>query len=175
MKAGDAKAPLTSTTKVTEESLALVQNNLDRVHDAFRDMVSKSRGEALDEESYKRVTNGDVFLAKHAVEYGLVDKVMSSDEYILERIQAGDRVLRIHKYDKSRMGMRFSPLDLLLLKSNGILGKNQMRSALRWAVQVAPAVGIWLSKFSTAFGLIEVIDKNFRTAPKANRSNIRKI
>ena len=43
MKAGSAKAPLTSTTKVTPESLELVQNNLDRVHDAFREMVSKAR------------------------------------------------------------------------------------------------------------------------------------
>ena len=106
MKAGDAKAPLTSTTKVTEESLELVQNNLDRVHEAFRDMVSKSRGEVLNEESYEKVTNGDVFLAKHAIEYGLVDKIMTSDEYILERIQAGDRVLKIHKYDKSRMALQ---------------------------------------------------------------------
>lgn len=160
MKAGDAKAPLTPTTKVTEESLELVQKNLDRVHDAFRDMVSKARGEVLDQASYEEVTSGDVFLGKHAVEYGLVDKIMTSDEYISERVQAGDRVLRMHKYDKSRMGMRFSPLDILLLKSNGILGKTFVRRLLSSVARASPFV----FKCSTAFGIMKAIDKNFSNA-----------
>ena len=157
MTAGAAKAPLTSTTKVTEESLEYVQKNLDRIHEAFRDMVSKARGEALSEADYEKVTSGDVFLAKHAIEYGLVDRIMSSDEYIAERVEAGDRVLRIHKYDKNRMGMRFSPLDLLLLKSNGLMGKAYVRRAIRWAAKVAPVI----FKASTTIGLIQVLDKNY--------------
>ncbi len=154
MKAGSAKAPLTSTTKVTPESLELVQNNLDRVHDAFREMVSKARSGALDETCYEKVTNGDVFLGKHAVEYGLVDRIMTSDEYINERIHAGDRVIRMHKYDKSRMGMRFSPLDLLLLKSNGILGKRIGRMLVRTAATILP---IAIQCINT-FGIVKAID-----------------
>lgn len=154
MKAGSAKAPLTSTTKVTPESLELVQNNLDRVHDAFREMVSKARSGALDETCYEKVTNGDVFLGKHAVEYGLVDRIMTSDEYIYERIHAGDRVIRMHKYDKSRMGMRFSPLDLLLLKSNGILGKRIGRMLVQTATTILP---IAIQCINT-FGIVKAID-----------------
>ena len=90
MTAGDAKAPLTQTTKVTEESLEFVQNNLDRVHDAFREMVSNARNDTLNETNFEKVTNGDIFLGKDAFKYGLVDKIMSSDEYIDDRLQAGD-------------------------------------------------------------------------------------
>jgi ClpP class serine protease len=171
MKAGDAKVPLTSTTKVTEESLEYVQNNLDQVHDAFRDMVSEARGKALLKSSYEKVTNGDVFLGKQALQYGLVDRLMTSDEYISERVQAGDRVLKLHKYDKARMGMRFSPLDLLLLKNNGLLGKSSVvRTALNWVNQIAPAI----IKFSTTVGLIQVLDKNYVRA-RIQRNDVREI
>lgn len=165
MKAGDAKAPLTSTTKVTDESLELVQNNLDRVHDAFRDMVSNARKDALDEKYYDKVTSGDVFLAKHAIEYGLVDRIMSSDEYIFERIKAGDRVLRLHKYDKSRVGMRFSPLDLLLLKGNGLLGKNVLRSIMNYVLKVSPKI----FQLATGVGLMQVMEKTFMNARRMNK------
>jgi Periplasmic serine proteases (ClpP class) len=122
LKAGDAKVPLTQTTKVTEESIAIVQKNLEKAHDAFRDMIKKTRGVVIDN-NFDDVTNGDIFLGKDAVKNGLVDQLMTSDEYITQKIEAGDRVLKLHKYDRSRMGLRLSPLDLLLLKSNGLLGK----------------------------------------------------
>jgi len=156
MKAGHAKVPLTSTTEITEENLELVQNNLDRIHDAFRDLVSKARGEAISEENYDKVTSGDVFLGKHAIEYGLVDRIMTSDEYISERINAGDRVLRLHKYDAKR-SVRFSPLDLLMLKSNGLLGKYNLRSTFRFMKGVA--------KFCSAVGLMQLVETKYRHSP----------
>lgn len=122
LKAGDAKVPLTQTTKVTEDSIAIVQKNLEKAHDAFRDMIKKTRGIVI-ADNFDDVTNGDIFLGKDAVKNGLVDQLMTSDEYITQKIEAGDRVLKLHKYDRSRMGLRLSPLDLLLLKSNGLLGK----------------------------------------------------
>ena len=79
---------------------------------------------------------------------------MTSDEYINERIHAGDRVIRMHKYDKSRMGMRFSPLDLLLLKSNGILGKRIGRMLVRTAATILP---IAIQCINT-FGIVKAID-----------------
>lgn len=122
LKAGKSKVPLTQTNKVTEENIAIVQKNLDSVHKAFREMVSEARGDSITE--FEMVTNGDIFLGKDAAKYGLIDRIMTSDEYIAEKIEAGDRVLRLHKYDRSRVGLKLSPLDLLLLRGNGLLGKN---------------------------------------------------
>jgi serine protease SohB len=164
MTAGDAKAPLTQTTKVTEESLEFVQNNLDRVHDAFREMVSNARNDTLNETNFEKVTDGDIFLGKDAFKYGLVDKIMSSDEYILDRLQAGDRVLRLHKYDRSGMGMRFSPLDLLLLKSNGMLGKNLVKQLNYYAKSLLPVI----FQCSTTYGAMKIMDKSIVFARRRN-------
>ena len=122
LKSGDAKAPLTSTTKMTEEGLLAVQENLEKTHEAFRNMIMEARGDKIDTNDVEEVTSGQVFLGNRALTLGLVDRILTSDEYISERISAGDRVLRLHKYDSSRRRM-LSPIDLLLLKSGGFMGK----------------------------------------------------
>eukprot|EP00553_Chaetoceros_curvisetus_P006471 CAMPEP_0204613868 /NCGR_PEP_ID=MMETSP0717-20131115/1788_1 /ASSEMBLY_ACC=CAM_ASM_000666 /TAXON_ID=230516 /ORGANISM="Chaetoceros curvisetus" /LENGTH=294 /DNA_ID=CAMNT_0051626435 /DNA_START=76 /DNA_END=960 /DNA_ORIENTATION=- len=154
LTAGDAKAPLTMTNKVTEDNLELVQQNLERVHEAFRDTVSTNRGDAISE-SFDKVTSGDVFLGKDAVGCGLVDGLKTSDEYIFERIQAGDRVLRLHKYDKNRINIHFSPLDLLLLKSDGRMGK---------AVQTLIRIGSQVMKVGGLVGAIKLLDQNYQAS-----------
>jgi len=152
LKAGDAKVPLTQTNKVTDESIAIVQKNLEKVHDAFRKMVAKSRGKVI-AENFNNVTNGDIFLGQEALTNGLVDRLMTSDEYVAERLGAGDRVLRLHKYDRSKSGFRLSPLDLLLLRSNGLLGQN-LSSKLRQIVKV----GQQMMRLGTTMGMIKVLD-----------------
>jgi ClpP class serine protease len=82
-------------------------------------MILEVRGDVIGK-NFTEIANGDVFLGKDALKMGLVDRVISSDEYINERIGDGDRVLRLHKFDKVRHGMRFSPLDLFL-KNDGLL------------------------------------------------------
>jgi serine protease SohB len=156
LKAGDAKVPLTQTTKVTEESIAIVQKNLERAHAAFRDMVSKARGEVI-ADHFDDVTNGDIFLGKDAAKNGLVDQLMTSDEYIAQKIEAGDRVLKLHKYDRSRMGLRLSPLDLLLLKSNGLLGKSFAKQ-----LQQAHKIALKFTNVAVTFGFMKVLDTAMR-------------
>ena len=151
LKAGSSKVPLTQTTKVTEESIAIVQKNLDSVHKHFREMVSDARGECITE--FEIVTNGDIFLGKDAAKYGLVDRLLTSDEYVAEKIQAGDRVLRLHKYDRSRVGLRLSPLDFLLLKSDGLLGKN-LTSVLRNSIKILSQV----MRVGVTMGMMKVLD-----------------
>ena len=156
LKAGNAKVPLTQTTKVTEESIAIVQKNLDKVHEAFRELVSDARGESISE-NFEDVTNGDIFLGKDAAELGLIDRVMTSDEYISEKVQKGDRVLRLHKYDRSRAGLRLSPLDLLLLKSNGLLGKH-VTAALKNSIQIFSKV----MRVGATMGMVKLLDVGYQ-------------
>ena len=222
LKAGDAKVPLTQTTKVTDESIAIVQKNLEKVHDAFRKMVAKSRGEViyfkwklkrkselqgsnLDEEiqsaknepdrsstsqfaphdndtspsnpehkiaseNFNSVTNGDTFLGQEGLMNGLVDRLMTSDEYVAERLGAGDRVLRLHKYDRSKSGFRLSPLDLLLLRSSGLVGQT-LSSKLRHIVKV----GQQMMRLGTTMGIIKVLDASinvFKTSRQEPEKNI---
>jgi serine protease SohB len=45
-----------------------------------------------------QVATGDVFLGVEALKLGLVDRLITSDEYISERIQSGARVLKLINY-----------------------------------------------------------------------------
>ena len=163
LKSGNAKVPLTATSKVTKESLQIVEKNLMKVHEAFRSMVKKARGESITQ-SYDEVTSGDTFLGKEAKTLGLVDQVMTSDEYLYERVKAGDRVLKLHKYDRSRMMMRLSPLDLLLLRTDDIFGK-KVSSAIKTTLKI----GSELLKVGATFGAIQVLDKSYILKTFRNR------
>jgi serine protease SohB len=156
LKSGNAKVPLTTTSKVTKESIQIVEKNLMKVHEAFSSMVRKARGESITQ-SYDEVTSGDTFLGKEAKTLGLVDQVMTSDEYLYERVQAGDRVLKLHKYDRSRMMMRLSPLDLLLLRTDDIFGKK-----VSTAIKTTLKIGSELLKVGATFGAIQALDKSYK-------------
>jgi len=164
LKSGNAKVPLTATSKVTKESIQIVEKNLMKVHEAFRSMVKKARGDSITQ-NYDEVTSGDTFLGKEAKSLGLVDHVMTSDEYLYERVKAGDRVLKLHKYDRSRMMMRLSPLDLLLLRTDDIFGKKVSN-----AIKTALKVGSELMKIGATFGVIQAVDKNYKQK-SFNRQN----
>ena len=62
----------------------------------------------------EKVCTGSVFMGNEARDLGLVDQVMTSDEYVSERIAAGDRVLRLIPYKGPQFGLKLSPLDLIL-------------------------------------------------------------
>ena len=47
-----------------------------------------------------QVANGDVFLGTQALQLGLVDRLITSDEYIAERIRQGARVLKLVVHSK---------------------------------------------------------------------------
>jgi len=116
IKAGKSKAPLKTLGEVTPEELQLAQKDAEVIHEAFRQWVLKARPNvSVSEDWLDKVCTGAVFLGKEAEELGLVDRVVTSDEYIAERIAAGDRVLRLMPYRGPQFGFKLSPLDLLLL------------------------------------------------------------
>lgn len=119
MTAGDAKAPLTSYGEITRKGLAIAQRNLEKTHSAFRDLVVLGR--PILEESIKKIADGDIFLGSEAQELNLIDGLMTSEEYIMERIQSGDRVLKLHRiphFIRNRRLPSIHPLDFL--KDSGI-------------------------------------------------------
>lgn len=48
-----------------------------------------------------QVATGDVFLGVQALKLGMVDRLITSDEYIAERIRQGSRVLKLIDYHKA--------------------------------------------------------------------------
>jgi ClpP class serine protease len=118
VKAGDSKNPLSSYGPVSKQDLELEQLRLVKVHDEFKALILRSRPGLAG--FAEQVMDGSVFLGSEAKSLGMVDKLMTTDEYILERIEAGDRVLKLHRTHQGRYPRQFrlSPHDILpLLKS----------------------------------------------------------
>ena len=129
-RGGKMKNPVGMIGDVTKEGVVAMQLMVDRIHDAFRDHVSAARKEAFaealkngaipkqtgkyfqlgtsddaDDESNREhimdhVATGDVFIGVEAIKYGLVDRLITSDEYISERIRHGARVLKLMNYHR---------------------------------------------------------------------------
>jgi len=115
IKAGKSKAPLKTLGEVTPEELKMAQDDADVIHEAFQRWVTTSRPNVVASKDWiEKVCTGAVFLGQEAQDLGLVDRVLTSDEYVAERIAAGDRVLRLIPYKGPQFGLKISPLDLLL-------------------------------------------------------------
>ncbi|KAL7461647.1 hypothetical protein ACHAXS_002112 [Conticribra weissflogii] len=96
-RGGTRKQPVGMLGEVTKEGRKAVQEAVDGIHTAFRDWVVEARKEALADKNavIDRVADGDVFLGTQAIALGLVDRLVTSDEYIAERIRDGARVLKL--------------------------------------------------------------------------------
>ena len=121
---GRNKQPVGMLGDVTKDGMETMQLMIDRIHDSFREHVREAREDSLvkafvaeggadekpssnyfnlgtqaklthSQQSLDRVANGDVFLGVQALKLGLVDRLITSDEYIAERIQHGTRVLKL--------------------------------------------------------------------------------
>lgn len=97
-RGGKDKAPLSLMGEVTKEGKQKIQEMIDHTHVAFKSHVAKARPVLAN--TIDSVATGDVWLASDAIKVGLVDRLISSDEYIGERIAEGARVLKLIKYDK---------------------------------------------------------------------------
>eukprot|EP00536_Pseudo-nitzschia_multiseries_P003159 jgi/Psemu1/301793/fgenesh1_kg.47_\ len=91
LKAGDSKNPLTQFGKVTDEDIKTTQKDLDETHESFIDLC-RSRRPGLD----PTVCNGRILSGDTALEKGMIDRILTSDEYILEKIAEGDLVMKLH-------------------------------------------------------------------------------
>jgi len=87
--AGKYKRTITPVTENTEEAKAKFQSELDAIHDEFRSHVYTNRDACLEDNS-EDVATGEAWLAMQALEKGLVDELMTSDEYIRSLMRESD-------------------------------------------------------------------------------------
>jgi serine protease SohB len=80
MTAGDYKRTIDIIGDVTEEGKAKLTEQLDDIHTAFKDHVALARPRLR--EKIEEVGTGEHWLAVQAKEKGLVDEIMTSDEYL---------------------------------------------------------------------------------------------
>ena len=93
-KSDEAKAPIGLIGEITEEGIEHVKVQFGEVYNAFKDLVQASRPNINIDE----VSGGQVWLGQSALTLGLVDRIVTSDEYISERIRNGGTVLKLMKY-----------------------------------------------------------------------------
>jgi serine protease SohB len=99
-RGGKDKAPVGLIGEVTKDGMAKVQSMVDATHVAFKRHVVAARPCLA--EKIEELATGNVWLGYEALDVGLVDRIITSDEYIGERILDGARVLRLTKYNKPR-------------------------------------------------------------------------
>ena len=105
-RGGKDKAPLGMIGEVTPEGIERVQSMVDKTHKAFKQHVVDARPNLID--TIDVVATGDVWLGADALEAGLIDRLITSDEYIGQRILEGARMLKLIRYDK-RFQLPFVP------------------------------------------------------------------
>lgn len=82
LTAGEYKRTLTLFSENTEKGRKKFQEDLEQIHAVFRDYVLQNRSQ-LDIE---KVSTGEHWLAKDALDLRLVDKLLTSDDYINEKM-----------------------------------------------------------------------------------------
>lgn len=146
LKAGDSKNPITEFGEVTDEDIETTQIDLNETHESFIELCRSNRP-MLD----PKVCNGRILSGNTALESGMIDRILTSDEYISEKITEGDLVMKLHLV--SGDGERFAIWNALQIlphlknkfkrlasSNNNIVGK--LNAAMDGNV-VSKAVQIW--------------------------------
>lgn len=82
--AGKYKRTLTPLSKVTEEKRDRLKEQLQLIHEQFKNFVAQYRSSINLEE----VATGEAWLGQQALKMNLVDKIQCSDDYIMEKIKS---------------------------------------------------------------------------------------
>jgi serine protease SohB len=83
LTAGEYKRTLTIFGKNTDKGRQKFQEDLEKIHLAFRDYVFKNRQDLIQGE----VDTGEHWLAKDALPLGLIDGIVTSDDYLLRKME----------------------------------------------------------------------------------------
>jgi serine protease SohB len=92
---GKYKRTISMLGKNTEEGRKKMQQDLDGIHQAFKELIKLKR-ENVDIE---KISTGEYWLAKQAKELGLVDEIMTSDNYLTSLYKKNTPVFLI-KYER---------------------------------------------------------------------------
>lgn len=83
-KGGEYKAPIGLLGDVTKDNIKHIQSMIDTTHEAFQHHVIKHRPILTD--TIHIIGNGNIWLGYYAIDYQLIDRIITSDEYMYERI-----------------------------------------------------------------------------------------
>ena len=108
---GKYKRTVTPFYEVSEENKLKFQENIEEIHHAFKEHVAHNR-QSLDIEE---VATGDYWLATQAKERGLVDEIMTSDEYLSSKMKDFD-VIEIKTLDHRHWFERLFQRNMDVLK-----------------------------------------------------------
>lgn len=97
IKAGDLKRTITMFGKNTDQDRAHFTEQMQETHDLFKEFVAENRTE-LDME---QVATGEHWLGKKALQLKLVDELMTSDDYLLQKSQEATVYEITHRSPKS--------------------------------------------------------------------------
>lgn len=84
--AGEFKRTITLFGKNTEEGRKKLQEEIEDVHQLFKNLITSYRKEI----DIQKVATGEYWLGQQAIDLKLVDDIKTSDEYLLERSQSAD-------------------------------------------------------------------------------------
>ena len=80
--AGKYKRTVTPFTEVTDEGKQKLQDDITAIHEAFKRLIKEGRPDVDIEE----IATGEYWLASQAKEKGLVDEIMTSDDYLCSKL-----------------------------------------------------------------------------------------
>ena len=104
LTAGEHKRTLTMFGENTDKDREKFVEDLEDTHELFKDFVTEHRPAI----NISEVANGDVWFGKRALDNNLIDELMTSDEYIANRVQDADvfEVEYVHrKTIQEKLGM----------------------------------------------------------------------
>ena len=97
--AGKYKRTVTPFSKVTKEGKQKVQDDITAIHDAFKKVIKEGRPDIDIEE----IATGEYWLASQAKEKGLVDEIMTSDDYLCSKLDEREVIEIKTEVDQNRL------------------------------------------------------------------------
>ncbi|OOS02326.1 inner membrane peptidase. Serine peptidase. MEROPS family S49 [Moraxella cuniculi DSM 21768] len=131
--AGEYKRTVTMFGENTDEDRAKHQEDLERIHQLFKDFVKKHRP-SLDVE---KIATGEIWFGSDAKTLGLVDEIGTSDAYLLDKLDT-QQVYALHSRTKPTLAEKLGLADQV------------STSVAQVADAASAAIGQWLHKFNRA-------------------------
>lgn len=115
--AGNYKRTVTMFGENSEEDRAKLKEQLETIHGQFKHFIKEYRPQ-IDLEA---VATGEYWLAKHALELGLIDKLQVSEDYILSAYQQGYQLYEMKYIRKKTLSHKLSTLFHTVIRQNSFL------------------------------------------------------
>ena len=90
---------MTPFSKVTKEGKQKMQDDISAIHDAFKKVIKEGRPDVDIEE----IATGEYWLASQAKEKGLVDEIMTSDDYLCSKLEEREVIEIKTEVDQNRL------------------------------------------------------------------------